>query len=98
MTALYLIKGKPPLYAHRAKLGTVKQENEKGKFFNVEITPLKGEGGWVGSLIHPKNETELLEEGKNFRDMVVSGMAKADFSRQNATGGNEAQDGGEAPF
>lgn len=83
ITATYALKGRPPLFANRAVFKTVKQKNEKGTFFNFEVEPLKKT--WHESLIHPVNEAELLREAVDFRKMVVSGMAKADFNKQDVS-------------
>lgn len=93
VTAMYTLKGKPPLFANRAIIKTVKQKNEKGSFFNFQIEPLRG--SWLASLINPKDEVALLTEAKDFRDMVTSGMAKAAFETQNSTGNGSSED---APF
>lgn len=97
-TQMYLLTGKPPLYANRAVLKTVKQKNEKGTYYNYAIKPLKGD--WRVSLINPAVEAELLVAAKNFRESVVSGAAKADFNQQNVAGGaaNDGQTGDDAPF
>lgn len=99
LTSMYLIKGKPPMFANRAKLRTVKQKNEAGTFFNFSINPLKET--WAKSLIDPSSESALLQEAVSFRDMVLSGVARADFSQQQsaaagADGGGA--DGEKAPF
>jgi hypothetical protein len=102
ITAMYTLKGKPPMFANRAILRTVKQKNDSGTFFNFRIDPLGAT--WKGSLINPVENKELLNEARDFRDMVVSGMAKADFASQHAAsgkGGDPAADGGDgedAPF
>jgi hypothetical protein len=97
-TSMYMIKGKPPLFANRCILRTTKQKNNKGTFYNFEIKPLRD--NWVSSLIDPKTEAELLVQAKTFREMVMSGAAKAAFDTQNkASGkGGEADTGDNAPF
>lgn len=90
LTSMYTLKGKPPLFANRAVLKTVKQKNEKGTFYNFQIEPF-GEN-WSKGLINPVEEGALLSEGKDFRQMVISGMARASFETQNSTAGA----GGEA--
>lgn len=99
ITAMFTIKGKPPMFANRAILRTVKQKNDYGTFFNFRIDPF-GET-WIKGLINPKTETALLVEAKEFREMVVSGMARADFdSQRSAEGAGGSADGGgeKAPF
>ena len=102
ITAMYTLKGKPPMFANRAILRTVKQKNDSGTFFNFRIDPY-GET-WAKGLINPVDNEELLNEARDFREMVVSGMAKADFDSQHAASGKDgdpAADGGDgedAPF
>ncbi len=102
ITAMYTLKGKPPMFANRAVLRTVKQRNDSGTFFNFRIDPYAKT--WTKSLISPADNADLLNEARDFREMVVSGMAKADFASQHAasgSGGDGAAGGGEgdeAPF
>lgn len=100
ITAMYTLKGKPPIFANRAVLRTLKQKNEKGSFFNFRIDPLNET--WARSLIDPATSADLLKEANDFREMVVSGMARAAFeTERSATGEGGAAadtDGDEAPF
>ncbi len=99
ITAMYTLKGRPPMWANRAVIRSVKQTNKNQQdFFNFQIDPLKDT--WGGSLIDPKANAELLEEARDFRKMVVTGMARAAFDTENAAGGAEASAGSEedAPF
>lgn len=91
LTAMRMLKGKPPLFANRAVLKTVKQKNEKGTFFNFQIDPLGKT--WLGALIPPTSK--LLPEALEFVKMIKSGMARADFSKQNT---REPGEDGAAPF
>ena len=98
-TAMYTLRGKPPLFANRALIKTIKQKNEHGTFYNFRIDPLKET--WAKSLIDPSQEVHLLEEAKSFMDMVMDGMAKADFNSERSTGDGGSsgeEDTGEAPF
>jgi hypothetical protein len=96
-TAMYMLKGKPPIFANRARIKTFKDKNDKGTFFNVAIAPALGRT-WQESLI-PPNESgaALLKSAKEFQDMVRSGKAKADFT-QAAPGGAGTEGSGAAPF
>lgn len=100
-TAMYTLKGKPPLFANRARITTVKQKNDHGTFYNFRIDPIGDT--WLSSLLNPGDAAQaaLLVEGSEFREMVVSGMAKADFNTQNAATGarsdNDTIDG-DSPF
>ncbi len=102
ITAMYTLKGKPPIFANRAIIRTVKQKTDKWTFFNFRIDPF--EKTWTESLINPVQNADLLNEARDFCDMVVSGMAKADFASQHAasgTGTDGSDDGGDtedAPF
>jgi len=80
VTAMMLIKGQPPMWAFRVHITSDIQENESGTFANYEIKPATGEN-WVECLIPP--DSDLYTEAKDFRKMVTSGMARADFSQQN---------------
>jgi len=94
-TAMFLLKGKPPLFANRARMVTVNDKNEKGQAFkNIEFKPLVG-ANWLNSLIPPATEAgrNLLEGAKNLREMILSGLAKADYSTQDTSG--EAAPSGE---
>ncbi len=102
ITAMYTLKGKPPIFANRAIIRTVKQKNDSGTFFNFRIDPFKKT--WTESLINPAENADLLNEARDFCDMVVSGMAKADFASQNAASGSgdgpegASGDAEDAPF
>lgn len=96
LTSMYLIKGKPPIFANRAVFKSVKQKNESGTFANFTINPLKET--WAASLIDPIKEKNLLDEAVQFREMVLSGVARADFTQQeNIPTGSETE-GDSAPF
>lgn len=97
VTGMRLVKGKPPMFANRARLKTVKQKNEHGTFHNFRIEPLHNT--WADSLIHPKDEADLLTEAREFRKLVTSGMARAAFETERAAGaGTPAEESEEAPF
>ncbi len=97
-TAMYTMKGRPPLFANRAKLTTVKQQNDKGTFYNFRIDPLLGGGNWAEALINPATEGALLTEAREFREMVTSGMARAAFETQDAAGKEDPENEGKPPF
>lgn len=101
LTSMYLIKGKPPIFANRARLRTTKQKNESGTYYNFSINPLRET--WAKSLIDPTAEAALLREAVEFQKMVISGVARADFAQQQNAGGEGAGGGGsvdgeKAPF
>lgn len=83
-TAMFEIKGKPPLFAFRCRLLTTSEKNDKGQAYkNIEFKPLL-EKNWVKSLIPPGDP--LLDKAKDLISMVQSGKAKADFSQQDTSG------------
>ncbi len=96
ITAMYTLKGKPPMFANRARIRTVKQKNDYGTFYNFRVDPLKET--WAKSLIDPSVGKELLVEARDFREMVVSGMARAAFETQNAAGSDAPAEGDAPPF
>lgn len=93
-TALYLLRGRPPLFANRGVLKTFKDKNAKGMFANIQFEPLKKT--WLDSLIDPAQERQLLEDAKQFRDMIMSGAAKLGEERvaDTAAGGGGGGGGG----
>lgn len=84
-TAMYTLKGKPPMFANRARLKTVRQKNEHGTYHNFQIEPLAAT--WRESLIDPQAEASLLQEAREFREMVMTGMAKANHESEHSTSG-----------
>lgn len=103
MTAMYTQKGRPPIFANRASVSTVKQKNNDGSFFNYNITPFAD--NWRNSLINPAENMELLKEAKDFRDMILNGLAKPDFNSMSgdddgSSGGSQSggSDDDEMPF
>lgn len=100
VTAMYTLKGRPPMFANRARLRTVKQKNDSGTFYNFRVDPF--EKTWAASLINPATQPALLTEAKEFRDMVISGMARAAFETAQSTTGEGEGEGsgkeGEPPF
>lgn len=94
LTSMFMLKGRPPIFANRARIKTVTQKNDAGTYHIFGIMPL--EPTWSKSLIRDK---ELLDEAVQFRNMVTSGTATANFNEQNDSGGSEAAPSdGSAPF
>lgn len=94
ITAMYMLRGKPPIFANRALIKTEKQTANNQTFYNIKIAPFKE--NWSSSLINPNEERELLLEAKNFKDMVVGGIAKADLNSQRNTDDSSSQTAGRA--
>lgn len=82
-TALYMLKGKPPIFANRARLVAFRDKNTKGTFANIKFDPLRGD--WAKSLINPAAERALLDEAVHFRDMILSGIAKPVEEKQDTS-------------
>lgn len=94
MTALYTQKGRPPIFANRAKISTAKQTNEQGTFYVYSISPFADT--WRESLIPPNTEEglKLLTEAKEFRTMIQDGLAKPAYDTAEDVRGGAGQDDG----
>lgn len=77
VTAMYLQKGRPPMFANRCAVSSQKQKSDSGTFFNFKIGPLRDT--YRESLIHPVEERHLLEEAKKFSEMIKDGIARPSF-------------------
>lgn len=97
MTALYTQKGRPPIFANRAKISTVKQTNEQGTFYVYAIAPLKET--WRDSLIPPNTQEglSLLTEAKDFRKMIQEGLAKPAYDTAEDVRGGASSAGDDGP-
>lgn len=80
MTSMYTIKGRPPIFANRCHVSTVKEIRESGTSFNYKISPMLDT--WVGSLINPNEQLDLLTEAKAFGQMIENGLARAAFETE----------------
>lgn len=92
ITALRMIRGRPPLYAARSKIGVTKDKNKKGTFFNFDVYPLGAK--YADSLIDPTSE--LFGEIKKFLEMVRTGAARPDYD--NVASDESGEGGGDMPF
>jgi len=79
LTAMFMIRGRPPMYAIPARISVDIQKNESGTFGNYVISPAV-EGNWVKGLL-PLG-SDLYVAGKEFQKMVIGGLARADFDSQ----------------
>lgn len=78
-TSMELLKGRPPIFANRARMKTTDHKNKVGQISkNWAITPFKE--NWAASLISPATEKGLLEQAKAFITQIKSGMVKVDLS------------------
>lgn len=92
MTSMYTIKGRPPIFANRCKISTIKENRDSGMSFNYKITPMND--SWRTSLIDPNENMALLKEAKDFGDMIEQGLARADFESISKNGPDEESSGG----
>jgi hypothetical protein len=87
--SMFRIGGKkPPIFAHRVILSTVRQENSKGAYYNVKFTP--AEGKIKNSLLSPQDD--ILQFAKELRKNVKTGAAKVDFESEKVGSGGAAGD------
>jgi hypothetical protein len=87
LTALRMIKGKPPLFAFKVMLKCTKEKNDSGVWYQFMAKPTGTD--WRGSMIDPGGERHLLEAATGLIEMVRSGAAKADYANEGkATGGS----------
>lgn len=93
----YGIPVKPPLWAHRVRISTRMQKNNKGEFANFVIDPAV-ENDVFKSLVDPRSE--LYATAKQVREMVLGGQARAAYETQASAGGDNEEAGGdgEVPF
>lgn len=93
LTALRMIKGKPPLFAFTVLLKCTKEKNEKGTWYQLIARPTGAD--WKQSMIDPGAGKPLLEAAVSLIDMVRSGAARADYDSESrtttATDGNKGK-------
>lgn len=90
---MFLQKGstqRPPLFAHRVRLTTVRQENSEGVYHNFVLSPLNDD--IRSSLSAPGSVA--LEAGRKCLEMVKSGAARASYETQQGGGGSSSSGGG----
>jgi hypothetical protein len=93
-TSMFMLRvgGKrPPIFANRARIRTTKETRPSGTSFNYLIQAFNGT--WVNSLVDPKAGAAVLQSAMDFREMILSGTAKADMTKQESVAGD-----GETPF
>lgn len=92
------LAAKPPLFAHSVKITTVAEKNTKGSFYNFALAPAHGDV--FASLLPPSSEA--FQQARQIREMVNSGLAKANYDSQDKAGGGGADGGAgdpdKAPF
>jgi len=72
---------KPPLFAHRLKLTTRSEENQKGKYYNFVVEPLRG--SIMESLQRPGDP--MFQAAIECRKMVEAGTAQAAYHTESET-------------
>ena len=99
ITAMMWLRGKPPIFANRARITTAIEKRDGQSYFNFRINPWRRT--WMESLINPKTEADMLTEAKTLRKMVTDGVARAAYeTTAEDSGGSEsgAPEGGNPPF
>lgn len=97
-------KIRPPLFAHRVRVTTVKQSNVHGTFYNFVLSPTEGE--IKSSLLEPSDPK--FAAAKSLRQMISSGAVKAaddsqregnaNDSAEPGSGGSQLDEAGEPVF
>lgn len=91
-------KVRPPLFAHRVLLTTVREKNAEGEFRNFALAPAEP-GGIRDSLLAP--DDPRFQAALEVRRMIAEGTARASYETQAASSGGDpaARDGGDdTPF
>ena len=84
--AAFKINGKrPPIYAHKVRVTTVKEERAKGTSYNLVLKAANGD--LKSSLINPASD--LFQTAKAARELVVGGTAKVAYESQEQDAGSE---------
>jgi len=81
-----------PMYAHLYRITTQFQENNKGTWHGFKIN--FAEGTAADSRLAP--DSELFQAAKNFRELILSGAAKANYASvaQDDEGDGDSDEGG----
>lgn len=93
LTALRMIKGKPPLFAFTVRLRCTKEKNDSGVWYQFLAKPTGAD--WRGSMIDPSANRHLLEAATGLIEMIRSGAAKADYENEGKVGGGAGANGGD---
>jgi len=89
----YGIPAKPPLFAHRIRVASFKDKNKKGDFYNFVLSHAeadeKTEKGIVPAILKSlmTPDDPRYQAGKQCKELVESGMAKASYETQGAAAG-----------
>lgn len=84
----------PPMYAHLTTIKAKKESNPKGTFYNFELAPANGD---VASSLLPPEDPRLIA-GRQCKEMIDDGKARAAYESQDAAADTAADQGDEIPF
>jgi hypothetical protein len=93
MYRLYTLAGKPPLFANRLRVKTVMENNNKGSFYNYNLTGAVNDD-LSASLIPPSFTVDgqaaqphpLLIAGKEFLKAIAAGLVKVNYGKMKGDG------------
>jgi hypothetical protein len=77
LTSMFMLKGKPPIFANRFRLKSVEQLGNGQSFFNFSISSLRET--WLASLIDPINEAHIIKEAQVFRKRILDKEVLIDY-------------------
>lgn len=76
MSKIHKFKGRTPLWAHAARLTTVKQSNDQGSYFNFVAQPLNGTV--KESLLDPNNDPRFKAGAELYELLKVGSVRMSD--------------------
>lgn len=79
-TAMFTLKGRPPIFANRVRVSSKKEKNDHGTFFNFKVEPFNTT--FRDSLIPPSSP--MLAEGAELHRMVKEGLAVVNYDATHA--------------
>lgn len=79
-----------PLFAHRYRLKTVSEKNNKGQFFNWDAIAFDGENAQQARLLP---DDPLFQSAVNIKSMIEQGKARAAYESQAPGSADEAAQG-----
>lgn len=63
-----------PSFACKYTVKSIGEENDKGKYYTIGVSPVEGPDGWV-------NDVELFNQALGFREQLKAGIAKTEFGK-----------------
>lgn len=76
----------PPMFAHRVKLSTIKQQKNADQFYNFVLQPVNGD---IKSSLLPTS-SPIFQAAVECKKMIAKGTAKAAYDSQNVAGDGQA--------